>query len=122
MDNQAYVIHICTLNAWEAAQEENEYHASSLETEGFIHCSRPEQLLWVANHFYQDVPDLVLLWIDSHKLTVEIKYELGVKGSEERFPHIYGPVNLDAIVAIYDFVPDSDRVYKEIPGLFRYGH
>ena len=64
MNSQKYIVHICTRDSWKTTKEQGAYRTSSLEAEGFIHCSQPEQLLWVANNFYQDVPDLVLLWID----------------------------------------------------------
>ena len=122
MHNQQNIVHICPRNAWDAAQEQGAYRAPSLETEGFIHCSQPDQVLKVANYFYQEIPDLVLLWIDSHNLNAEIKYDLGADGSKERYPHIYGPVNLDAVIAIFDFVPDSDGVYKQVPGFVHFGN
>jgi uncharacterized protein (DUF952 family) len=122
MNNQEFIVHICPRNVWEDAQERGVYWAPSSETEGFIHCSQPEQILRVANCFYQERPDLVLLWIDSHNVNAEIKYELGDEESKEEYPHIYGPLNIDAVIAIYDFVPEPDGVYKEIPGFVHFGN
>ena len=53
----------------------------------------------VANRFYQGISDLVLLWIDPEKLTSEIRWE-NVDGT--LFPHIYGPINLDAVSSVTD--------------------
>lgn len=121
MNNQELIIHICTRNAWKKAQEQGNYRTPSLEIEGFIHCSRLDQLLEVANSIYQDIPDLILLWIDSYKVNADIKYELGSEGSNERYPHIYGSLNLDAIISISDFAPGPDGVYQEVPEFVRTG-
>ena len=120
MNNQELIVHICPGNTWEEAQDQGIYRTPSLETEGFIHCSRPDQVLKVANSFYKKIPDLVLLWINSQKVKAQIKHELGAEGTSEKFPHIYGPVNLDAVLAIYDFYPASDGIYKLVPGSIRF--
>lgn len=105
------IVHICTREAWEAAQSAGEYLDPSLESEGFIHCSRPDQVLRVANTWFRDVPDLVLLWIDPGKVRPEIRWE---PVEEDEFPHIYGPVNLDAVVEMRDFHPDLDGVFRKV--------
>ena len=97
------------------ALEEGNYRAPSLENEGFIHCSRDDQLLEVANSIYQSVPDLILLWIDPDKVEAVIKNELVSEESDQRYPHIYGPLNLDAVISISDFEPGPDGVYRKIP-------
>jgi uncharacterized protein (DUF952 family) len=82
--------HITTAAAWEAARADGSYRGDTLETEGFIHCSEPHQVADVAESFYKGRDGLVLLDIDPAKVTPEIKYEGG-------FPHIYGPLNVDAV-------------------------
>lgn len=102
------------------ALEQGNYRAPSLEIEGFIHCSRADQLLEVANSIYQGVPDLILLWIDPNKVNADIKFELGSEGSDQRYPHLYGPLNLDAVISTSDFAPGPDGVFKEIPEFVRF--
>ena len=51
----------------------------------------------MANAFYQGVPDLVLLTIDTERVASPIRYEL-VPGQDLPYPHIYGPLNLDAVI------------------------
>ena len=63
------ILHITTAPEWEAARATGEYRAPSLESEGFIHCSTPAQVVHVGDWFYRDVPDLVLLCIDPGALT-----------------------------------------------------
>ena len=117
MNNKDFIGHICTCHSWEEAQTQGDYRAPSLETEGFIHCSQPDQVLTVANHLYQETPDLVILWIDPQKVENEINYEPGSDKPLETFPHIYGPLNLGAVIAVYDFMPASDGVYQDVPWL-----
>lgn len=114
MNNKYHIVHICPRKDWILAQETGDYRPSSLATEGFIHCSRPEQVLMVVNHFYQDVPDLVLLWIDPQQVVAEIRWEAA---DDEHFPHIYGPLEINAVVATTDLVPDPDGVYRAQPRL-----
>ena len=109
-----WIVHLCTRQDWQAAQLAGEYRADSLKTEGFIHCSRPEQIVSVANLFYRDVPHLVLLWIDPAGLLAPLRWEAV---GEQVFPHLFGPLNLAAIMAARDYLPDADGVFRQAPGL-----
>lgn len=106
------IVHICGHTEWKAAQHRGIYSAPSLESDGFIHASRPEQILHVANTFYPGVTNLVLLWIDVGSLEAELRWEM-VDG--EIFPHIYGPINLNAVNQITSFAPDSDGIFRHLP-------
>lgn len=109
---RAYVLHLCGRGEWESAQTVGEFRAESLSTEGFIHCSRPEQILDVANRFYPGRQDLVFLKIQLMHLKPEILWE---SSDGDEFPHIYGPVNLDAIQAAVPFEPDADGKFRQFP-------
>ena len=108
------IVHICTRSDWEKAKTTGEYRPASLETEGFIHCSRMDQVLEVVNRFYADVPDLVLLWIDPQRVDAEVRWE-PVDG--DVFPHLYGPLKVEVVVAVKNLIPDPDRVYRDMPDL-----
>jgi uncharacterized protein (DUF952 family) len=95
------ILHITTRAAWEAARAAGRYEAPSLATEGFIHLSDPEQVVRVADARYSGVPDLVLLCMAADRLAAPLRYERSDAG-EERFPHLYGALNLDAVL---DVVP-----------------
>jgi uncharacterized protein (DUF952 family) len=93
------IYHITTKHDWETAQERDSYIAPSLATEGFIHCSEEQQLRGVLERYYKGKTDLVKLVIDTSELQPELKYELA-PSVNEIFPHVFGPINLDAVVAI----------------------
>jgi uncharacterized protein (DUF952 family) len=100
------IIHIVPQHQWTDAQAHGSYQGDTLATEGFIHCSTPAQTLWVANGRFRGREDLLLLCIDADRLTSELHYEESEPG--QHFPHIYGPLNLDAVVAVVPFVPKPD--------------
>jgi uncharacterized protein (DUF952 family) len=105
------IVHIVERRVWEQAQQTGEYRAASLATEGYIHTSRPEQVLPVANRFYQGIPDLLLLWIDPQRLLAPLYYEAS---DGEIFPHIYGPLNLESVVRVCELAPEGDGVYRTL--------
>ncbi len=107
------IFHICTQAAWQTAQAGGTtYKPGSLENEGFIHSSRQEQVLWVANTLFRGQPDLLLLEIDAARLRVEIRLDAA---QDTFFPHIYGPLNIDAVMAARAFVPDPDGFFRKLP-------
>jgi uncharacterized protein (DUF952 family) len=108
-----FIVHLCSREDWQAAQKKGEYRPDSLDTEGFIHNSLPSQILWVANQFYRGEKDLVLLWIDPARVEAEIRWETVPDGT---FPHVYGPLNLSAVVAVYDFPAGEDGVFRQVQG------
>ena len=101
------ILHITSKSAWEAAQKNGFYAAPSLESEGFIHCSTPAQVVATAQRFYAGQSGLVLLVIDPARVKAEIKYEAGTDKPDELFPHIYGTLNLNAVTRVPDFASDA---------------
>ena len=93
------IYHVTTTAAWDAAKQAGEYVASSLGTEGFIHLSRKEQVQGVLERYYAGQSDLVLLHVEETLLTAPLKYERAPSVNED-FPHVYGPINIDAVVQI----------------------
>lgn len=108
------ILHITSKQEWLDAQARGEYVAPSLMSEGFIHCSTDKQILNVANAFYRGRTDLVVLSLDETRIRSEVKWEAPAGPPAENiseadlFPHIYGPINLDAIASVLDFQPDSE--------------
>ena len=89
------ILHITKLELWHRAKQEGTYHAGTLASHGFIHCSTPDQ---------------VLLCIDPERVQAEVRYE-NLDGGQDLFPHIYGPLNVDAVVSALDFSPQEDGTF-----------
>lgn len=104
------IFHITEREAWEAAQSKGVYRAPSLETEGFIHFSTPEQVVATANRFYKGQSGLMLLQIEPNQLSSPLRYE--VVEDHGTFPHLYGPLNLDAVAKVWPFTPLSDGSFE----------
>ena len=101
--------HIIPIPVWETLQTQKEYRAPSLESEGFIHASASlEQVLWVSNRIYRQEPALVVLCVDRAKAIAEIKDEMAKDGAGP-FPHVYGPVNLDAVAEVRTLARSEGR-------------
>jgi uncharacterized protein (DUF952 family) len=100
------LLHITFLSDWQAAKVQGHYAPASLETEGFIHLSEAGQVVWVANQFYPGQSGLLLLCIDSSRLTAELRYD-EVPG-HGTFPHLYGPLNVDAVTGVLPFEPGAE--------------
>lgn len=115
---QHTIFHIVRRKEWAQAAPAGYYLAPSLDEEGFIHCSTAAQLLAVANRFYRGQPDLVVLTIAADRVTAPIVYEAPAEEptSAERFPHLYGPLNVDAVVAVTPFLPAGDGSFTTVPG------
>jgi uncharacterized protein (DUF952 family) len=110
------IAHISRQADWERAQRAGICSAPSLEREGFIHCSEVtvQQLLAVANAHFAGQADLVLLLIDPARLAAELRYE-EFESSGLFFPHLFGPLNLGAVVRVAPFAPGPDGCF-ELPG------
>ena len=93
----ATIYHITSQGEWDSAKETGFYTAPSLKTEGFIHCSKAEQVQGVLQRYFTGKHDLIKLTIDTRKLTAPLRYELAPSLNEE-FPHIYGTINADAVI------------------------
>jgi uncharacterized protein (DUF952 family) len=103
--------HITERATWRAALAVGEYRMSTrgvrLETAGFIHCSLRHQLPAVAGYVYGDCDDeLVLLVIDGARVTAPLRYEAPEPGGED-FPHLYGPLPVDAVTAVVPLARDG---------------
>lgn len=117
------IYHIASRKAWREALQRGEYQAENLEADGFIHCSTNTQMLPVAEKYYPGQRGLLILMIDPTRLSSELKWEPPSGGAPppgvpagEMFPHIYGPINLDAVVKVLDLETQSDGKHA-VPAL-----
>lgn len=107
MEDRLY--HLALADEW-AGGAVDHYEVStlgrSLADEGFIHCSFPHQVQTIADLVYSGRSDVVLLEIDPARLGPPVKVE-GPDGGEA-FPHIYGPLNRDAVIRVTALQPGAD--------------
>lgn len=110
------ILHILKRSEWSDALQRGIYEPSTLGSEGIIHCSTAAQTVDTANIFFRGQPDLVLLCIDERRLTAPLKYEAPAAADDARptalFPHIRGPLNLDAVSRIVDFPCEPDGSFR----------
>jgi uncharacterized protein (DUF952 family) len=128
------IYHIVAEKDWQPGRP---YQAESLSREGFIHFSRLDQVLGVANAFYAGQRGLLLLEVDVERLIAELRWEAPVHPAapapgtlpseirfqassviplqnplpESLFPHLYGPLNLEAVLAVHPFEPGPDGIF-----------
>jgi len=104
------ILHITPADYFRAQEKSGVYVTESLTVEGFIHCTKePEVMLRVANRFYRNAQgDVLILVIDPRKVSAEVKYEPPAHPEPDPdsplnsilFPHIYGVLNLDAVIEV----------------------
>jgi len=96
------IYHILPQAAYAAHNPAQPYRAESLETEGFIHCTgQPDLPIWVANRFYRGTSGpFVVLCIDEKRIPLDVRWE---ESDGKLFPHIYGPLDWDAVERVIDF-------------------
>ena len=108
------LFHILPQTIWESAKRSGLYHPESLQKEGFIHLSKGNQIQRVANTYYRGQSNLILLEINPNHLNAELRWEPPIpphgipqpekalyEPPDQRFPHLYGPLNLEAVIAAH---------------------
>jgi uncharacterized protein (DUF952 family) len=110
------LFHITSPQEWQKAQAEGMYRPESLEREGFIHFSTAFQIQGVHQRLYNARRDVLVLVVDETRLTSPLRWE-SVPGTEMRFPHLYGPLNLEAVVRVIDL--SASDLEKELRNLIR---
>ncbi|HEX9013365.1 MAG TPA: DUF952 domain-containing protein [Anaerolineaceae bacterium] len=104
------IYHITTARAWAEAEANPPYCGDTLAAEGFIHCSTREQVLKTAERYFPGRSGLVLLEINPDRVECPIRYE-GLPGRDQ-FPHIYGPLNLEAVEVAFAFAACPDGKFE----------
>jgi uncharacterized protein (DUF952 family) len=110
------ILHILRRREWEEALRLGSYQPPSIESEGFIHCSTLTQAVDTANILFRGAPDLLLICIEESKVAAKVRFEAPATPGDARprtlFPHIYGPLNLDAVAVAIEFPCDADGTFR----------
>jgi uncharacterized protein (DUF952 family) len=116
------ILHICSRDEWDAAEQEGVLVPASLDEVGFVHCSDFGTVSVPANALFAGREDLLLLVVDPAALDAPVRWEPGVPAhpADIWFPHVYGPINVESVVAAVEFTPTAEggfRLPKELAEL-----
>ena len=111
-----FIHHLIGAAEWAQARRAPLYAPPSLAAEGFVHCSTADQLLATATRHLPGRRDLLVLTIRVDRLTSALRWEESHQDGE-RFPHVYGPLDLDAVVAVHPLEADAAGAYTRPPPL-----
>lgn len=101
------IFHICRREEWTAALSAGRYDGSSQDArDGFIHFSTGQHVRASAAKHRAGQADLVLLTVDPKQLGEALRWEPSRGGA--LFPHLYGPLPLDAVRSIDDLPLSAD--------------
>jgi len=106
-DLPSVLVHICGSDEWRRAQSLGEHRPDSLNANGFVHLSTPEQVHLPANRLYAGRTDLVLLCIDPARLSSPVRWEPGVATDPDAMvlPHLYGALPATAVINVTPYLP-----------------
>ncbi len=111
MPERQIIYHMLPRQEWQAVALQADYVAATLATEGFIHCTgEVARLVEVANRFYRHVAgEFIILSIDTARLQADLRWE---EADGHRFPHLYGPLEREAVVALHPFSRAADGTFQ----------
>ena len=111
------LVHLCPAAEWSAARRRGHLYPESLDDAGFVHLSTLAQVHLPANRLFHGRDDLVLLHIDPTRLDSPLRWEPGVATDPEamRFPHVYGPVPVQAVIDVTAYRPGPDGSFRPLP-------
>ncbi|MBF6382866.1 DUF952 domain-containing protein [Nocardia farcinica] len=112
------LVHLCSSAEWTRARAADEYRPASLDEIGFVHLSAPAQAHLPANRLFAGREDLVVLHIDTRRVTAPIRWEPGLPDDPAGmlFPHLYGPLPVAAVTAVRQLRPAADGTFAPLDG------
>ncbi|MEU5840498.1 DUF952 domain-containing protein [Rhodococcus sp. NPDC047139] len=112
------LLHIISREEWDRARRLGTVTPPSLASQGFVHLSTPHQVHLPADRLYSGRRDLVILHVDPARLADPVRFEPGVPEDPEsmRFPHLYGPLPVDAVVEVATYLPGPDGHFAPYEG------
>ena len=111
--NTPHIFHFTPKELWNA-KNPSDYLPKGFDSEGFIHCSFSHQLFRSVNKHADKSKTHVVLKINPKALTSKLVYE-NTSGGTEDYPHIYGPINREAILEEFDLVFTADGSFNLPP-------
>ncbi|TXG92664.1 DUF952 domain-containing protein [Rhodococcus rhodnii] len=104
------LVHLCSESEWSALRRDGERRPPGFAADGFVHLSTPNQVHLPADRLFRGRNDLVLLTLDAARLGAPVRFEPGVADdpADARFPHLYGPLPLGAVIRAEPYPPGPD--------------
>src|SRR5688500_3172461 len=114
MENNAYIYHVAPAERWRSWPAHAPYQPAEYVADGFVHCTAGESLtLAVANRYYREAPGpFVLLTLNVERLGAPLRWEESGDDLAPQFPHLYGPINPEAVVAVREAVRAPDGTFQ----------
>lgn len=112
------ILHIAEGEAWRAAAVTGVYDCRLAQGIPFIHCSTGRQVRTPWRTLYAQATDMVLLLIDESVLESPVRYE-AMSSGEDPFPHVYGPIPVNAVVATEPLEPSMAMAVALPPRITR---
>lgn len=105
------IFHLVKKEDWKKYKKEARYRPESLDSQGFIHCSSGRDVEDTANRLFKGEEDVLLIVINTTLIEPELRYENdGETGP--KYPHIYGPLNLDAVIDKIELATEDDGTFE----------
>lgn len=105
------IYHIAEKDEWSACQDKTEYVPKRYNKDRFVHCSDDCQIERIANSMFKTRAEIILLKIDPTKLNAQTIYE-SPQGTDEKFPHVYGTINKQAITKVSELKRNENNEFK----------
>lgn len=88
---------IIDADVWAAAESVGEFHGVDIDViDGFIHLSSADQVAETLQKHFAGRKNLILVAIDGSMLGDALRWEVSRGG--DRFPHVYGPIAMTAVI------------------------
>lgn len=113
------LFHIVAEKEWQNFSQSESYEGKTLKTDGFLHCCSFDQILHVANNNLKNIGEqLLIICLNTEYLSSELKW-VENPNNKMIFPHLYGPINSEAVINTIKFEKDesgnffiSDELYN----------
>lgn len=105
--NKEFIYHVISQIDWEDVKKSEFYAPDSLIREGFIHFSLREQIPGVIERYYKDQTGLLVIKVEINKLKSKLEFEQVPDSG--LFPHLYGKLNMNAVIGVYSILKDENK-------------
>ncbi len=105
-------LHLVPTESWERQKSGETYVPEAYDNDGFIHLTiGAANLIDVGNRYYkQDARSFVALELDKDRITARVQFD----DESGRYPHVYGPLNVGAVVSVRPVKREENGAFLSI--------